>query len=135
VKVNFQGLSVGQSYTRPQLAAIWGYKSYEAISRGVVTPRDTPYIILFITREKQSFLPQYRDALDGEQLSIEGETNHVNDYRLVEASSRRDEIHLFFRERHHESFRYKGQIRLVEYQLRTDSPSRFCFALDMVTAS
>jgi 5-methylcytosine-specific restriction protein A len=132
--VSFGGLAVGKSYTRPQLAEMWGYGGYEAIARGAVTPAGTPYIILFITKEKQSFLPQYQDKLYGERLIIEGETNHAADRRLVEAASRKDEIHLFYRERHHEPFEYKGQIFLIAHELRADTPSHFEFSLSMTDA-
>jgi putative restriction endonuclease len=137
LRVSFDSLVVGHSYSRPQLAELWGYKSYEAISRGAVTPAHTPYIILFITHQKQSFLPQYKDELSGERLVIEGETNHVADRRLVEAASRNDEIHLFYRDRHHEPFEYKGQIFLVAHELKATAPSNFEFSLsrDRLSAS
>ena len=93
--VSFDKLVPGKSYTRPELAAAWGYASYEAISRGAVTPAGSPYVILFITKEKQSFLPQYRDELHGERLVIEGENSHTADDRIVGARAKGDEIHLF----------------------------------------
>ncbi len=128
--VTFGRIVPGNRYTRPQLAELWGYASYEAISRGAVTPAGTPYIVLFITKEKQSFLPQYRDELHGERLVIEGENSHTADNRIVDARARGDEIHLFYRERHHEPFEYKGQIHLVSYEIRSDRPSHFEFSLD-----
>jgi hypothetical protein len=36
--VGFDNIAVGQSYSRDHLAEAWGYKTRQAISRGVVTP-------------------------------------------------------------------------------------------------
>lgn len=125
--VSFDNIEVGREYTRPQLAGLWGYTGYEAISRGAVTPRNTNFIILFITRQKQEFLTQYEDSLENGILDIEGETNHVADSRIVDASTTGDEIHLFYRDRHHIPFTYCGQIYLIAHELHTDTPSRFSF--------
>lgn len=127
--IDFSRIKVGTVYDRPQLAKLWGYKSYEAISRGVVTPRNSKYIILFITKEKQAFLPQYKDALAGDSLEIDGENNHAADNRIVNSASAGDEIHLFYREKHHTPFIYYGQIFLASHQLKTDNPSHFVFSL------
>jgi 5-methylcytosine-specific restriction protein A len=125
--VGFDQIRIGQLYTRPQLASLWGYVGYEAISRGAVTPKNTPFIILFITREKQEFLTQYEDALENGILDIEGETNHAADDRIINASTVGDEIHLFYRDRHHMPFAYFGQIHLIRHERHTDSPSLFRF--------
>lgn len=66
--VSLEKLKIGQEYERPYLADIWGYKGFQAISRGVVTPSGTKYIILFVTKQKQEALTQYNDYLDGELL-------------------------------------------------------------------
>ena len=63
--VTFQSIHVGESYSRPRLADLWGYSGYQALARGVVTPRDSNRIILFVTEEKQSFQEQYEDKLMG----------------------------------------------------------------------
>lgn len=120
-------------YSRPELARIWGYRSFEALSRGVVTPRGSPYIILFITRDKQPFLHQYQDVLVGSTLMIEGERNHASDRRLVAAQARGDEVHLFYRERHHTDFIYKGPVHLVSHEIRKVGPSHFEFILGPVS--
>ena len=127
--ITFRALQIGRLYTRPELAKMWGYKGYQALSRGAVTPSGTHFIILFITGEKQSSLPQYRDELHEDKLVIEGETNHVADRRIVNAAASGDEIHLFYRAKHHEPFEYKGQIHLTAHLLRTNSPSHFEFSL------
>lgn len=130
--VSFDDIIIGREYDRPELAKKWGYQSYQAIAKGVVTPRNTPFIILFITKEKQSFLPQYQDAFADGVLEIEGETSHMADNRIVNAKSNDEQIHLFYRERHHSPFVYQGQVYLTNFSLLTDSPSHFRFATNPV---
>lgn len=127
MRVSFDEVEIGQTYTRPKLSELWDFAGYEALSRGIVTPRDTPYIILFITREKQQFLTQYEDRLENGILDIEGETNHAADDRLIKAAEKNEQVHLFYRDRHHMPFTYYGEIRLIRYERHTDSPSRFTF--------
>ena len=123
--VSFEQITVGTEYTRSQLAEMWGYAGYEAISRGIVTPRNTAFIIMFITEEKQESLTQYEDRLENGILHIEGETNHAADERIISAESADDEIHLFYRIRHHMPFIYYAQIHLERYEQLTNRPSRF----------
>jgi hypothetical protein len=124
--VNFEGLIIGHKYDRPFLAKKWGYQSFNAISRGVITPRDQSIIIFFITKEKQEALTQYVDHIDNDLLFWEGEIGHGSDDRIT---SMRDEIHVFYRNRHHEDFIYKGRGILGNYRLYTDRPSKFNFQL------
>ncbi len=56
----FEKIRKGGSYSRPQLAELWGYASFHAIARGVVTPQGKNKIILFVTEEKQAFQEQYQ---------------------------------------------------------------------------
>lgn len=46
---------------------------------------------------------------------------------MIAASEARDEIHLFYRERHHTDFVYRGQLEVVGQERHTDRPSRFVF--------
>jgi len=128
VAVSFERLEVGKEYERPFLAELWGYKGYQAISRGVVTPSNTNLIILFVTKEKQQALTQYNDYIDGGYLHWEGEEKHSSDNRIIKASANGDEIHLFYRDIHHSPFVYYGQITLQDYQLHTSEPSKFIFS-------
>jgi len=133
--VIFSNIQLHREYTRPELASLWGFKGFEAISRGIVTPANTPYIILFITKEKQALLTQYEDIFTDGVLDIEGETSHANDQRIPHAEYAGDEIHLFYRQRHHLPFKYEGRMYLAEYNIFSDRPSRFRFAVDHATAS
>src|SRR5574339_509576 len=131
--VNFNSLKFGQTYERPFLAKIWGYQSFHALSKGVVTPVGTKYIIFFVTKEKQEALTQYNDYIDGNMLFWEGEEKHSSDKRVVEANKNGDEIHLFYREVHHTPFVYFGKISLTDYQFRENAPSEFVFRIEALS--
>lgn len=128
--VSFEKLVAGQKYDRPYLADIWGYKGHEAISRGLVTPAGTNYIILFITEEKQAWDTPYKNYIDDDHLYIDGQDKHGSDSRIVGAIDKGDEIHLFYRERHRDQFEYYGQIALADYTIHSDKPSEFIFSLN-----
>ena len=51
--ISFDTIEIGVEYDRPELARIWGYQGFQAISKGVVTPRGTNFIILFVTKENK----------------------------------------------------------------------------------
>ncbi len=109
--VTFEAIDVGKEFDRPQLAQLWGYKDWHAIGRGIVTPSGQPVIVLFVTAEKQEHLPQYSDHFDGTTLAMDGEDSHQNDHRLAKATEAGDQIHLFFRKRHHQAFVYVGRVQ------------------------
>lgn len=131
--VSFTNLNFGQNYERPFLAKLWGYQSFHALSKGVVTPANTKYIILFVTKEKQETLKQYNDYIDGNMLFWEGEEKHSSDKRVIEASRNDDEIHLFYRNIHHTPFVYFGKISLTDYQIKENSPSEFIFRIERLS--
>jgi putative restriction endonuclease len=132
--VSFKNLKFGQTYDRPLLAKLWGYQSFHALSKGVVTPAKTKYIIFFVTKEKQQTLTQYNDYIDGNILFWEGEEKHSSDKRIIEANKNGDEIHLFYRDIHHTSFVYFGKITLTDYVLKENSPSEFVFRIQTLTS-
>ena len=125
----FESIEIGKKYDRPQLAELWGYAGHQAISRGVFTPKRKNEIILFVTRMKQASMRQYTDYLSADTLHWEGEAGHGNDQRIVNAPDTGDQIHLFYRPVHHSPFEYKGPIKLIRFEKRTDSPSEFTFQL------
>lgn len=128
--VSFDMLQVGQKYDRRKLAAAWGYASWEAIGRGIITPRGDNKMVLFVTKEKRSGDKQYRDHLEGTELYMEGEDGHRTDQRLARSAASRDEVHLFYREQHHEPFTYHGRVHLKRADLREgQEPSHFVFDL------
>src|SRR5437660_4634010 len=123
VPITTDQLALGEQYDRPFLAGLWGYKDWHAIGRGVVTPSGEKVIVLFVTREKQEALPQYEDNFEGDRLNMEGEDNHANDARLVNTERDGDDIHLFYREKHHQPFTYLGDVHLLRYEIQTAAPS------------
>jgi putative restriction endonuclease len=127
--VSFSQIQVGQSYSRQQLAELWNYKAYQAIARGVVTPAKHSAIILFVTREKQSSAEQYEDRLDGNRLYWEGPTDHFAEERIISSERSADDVHLFYRDRHHSDFGYRGRLTLLEVTPRAARPSSFVFEL------
>ncbi len=127
--ITFDTVYVGQSYSREALAALWGYESFHAISRGVVTRRAENKIVLFVTEEKQASAEQYVDVLQGTTLNWEGPTDHFAEDRMLAASYTGDEIHLFHRERHHSNFSYRGKLVVIKYERHDGRPSQFGFRL------
>lgn len=127
MRITFNEIKVGCTYSRPSLAETWGYTGFQAISRGVVTPRGENKIILFVTEQKQASAEQYRDRLSGGMLDWEGPTDHFAEERIVNADKTGDEIHLFHRVKHHTDFTYCGKLRLLNCTLHSDQPSAFTF--------
>lgn len=126
--VDFSEIVVGSEYSRPDLARLWGYSGFQALARGVVTPQRDNKIILFVTSEKQSESEQYDDQFEGNQLSWEGPTDHFAEKRmLLTCEGSGEEIHLFYREKHHQNFVYQGKLSLNSYEIHTEKPSRFVF--------
>jgi putative restriction endonuclease len=127
--VSFAQIVVGESYSRNKLAELWGYASIHALARGVVTPKDDNKIILFVTREKQSGAEQYKDELSEGKLHWEGPTDHFAEDRILATATSGDEVHLFYRERHHTEFINQGRLEVVSCERHTDRPSRFVFRI------
>jgi len=111
------------------LAELWGYASFHAIARGVVTPRDDNKIILFVTEEKQSSTEQYVDRLSGSSLNWEGPTDHFAEKRMLNAVSSGDKIHLFHRKQHRTDSIYCGRLSVASHILHTDRSSLFTFMI------
>ena len=128
--ISFAKLTVGECYSRSELADIWGYASLHAIARGVVTPRDDHKIILFVTEVKKSDRTQYKDRLVGDTLQWEGPTDHFGEGRMINADKHGEQIHLFYRKVFDQDFTYKGQVRVSSYTGKTDGPSSFLLKID-----
>lgn len=123
--VSFSNIHIGNTYSRPSLATMWGYTGYQALARGMVTPRDDNKIILFVTKDKPQWLEQYKDDLAGNVLYWEGPSDHFAEARMVAASEEGDEIHVFYRDRHHSDFTYEGEFVVTDARIFADRPSRF----------
>jgi putative restriction endonuclease len=125
--ISFVKIGVGQSYSRNDLALLWGFKSFHAIARGVVTPKGDNKIVLFVTEEKQASAEQYADRLVNDVLDWEGPNDHFAEERMLCSAKSSEEIHLFHRAIHHTDFTYVGQVVVIESEKRSDRPSRFKF--------
>ena len=127
--ISFSKIAKGATYSRQTLAELWGYTSFHAIARGVVTPRGDKKIILFVTEEKQLSAEQYADHLFGNILDWEGPTDHFAQDRMLNAQENGEELHLFHRKRHHTDFTYCGRLKVLSHVLRADRPSHFQFQI------
>lgn len=125
--ISFSNIAVGSKWSRPALAALWGYRAYQALARGVVTPANDNKIVLFVTEEKQSSATNYKDILKEDVLQWEGPNDHFAEARMLTARLTGDEIHLFHRQRHHMDFEYRGEMKAISSELKTAAASRFVF--------
>ncbi len=120
-------LEFGKGYDRKVLAGLWGLGGFQAIGRGVFTPRGLKQIFLFVTRERLGWMTPYNNFLDDDLLFWDGEKGHGSDERIINASINGEEIHLFYRERRLMPFIYYGKIVMVRCQRFTEQPSEFVF--------
>jgi hypothetical protein len=118
-------LRKGQAYDRKTLAAMWGYASYHALARGVVTPAGHDLILLFVTEMKQRSATRYRDRLVGVTLQWEGPRDHFAEDRILKAAQSGERIFVLYRRRHHQPFVFLGLATLASATIRDRSPSRF----------
>ena len=127
--VTFTDITVGGTYSRNDLVRLWAYAGVEAISRGVVTPREDNKIVLFVTLDKHPDAEQYEDELVGSVLLWEGPNDHFAEDRMLAHRETGDEVHLFYRQQPRDDFTYAGQLVLYCCQRHTDRPSRFVFRI------
>lgn len=125
--ISFDRLELHHRYSRSELSHLWGYKGHQALDRGVVTSSGQPYIVLFITRDKQRGYEPYENRIEGGRLYWEGPTDHFAEERMIDADRTGDQIHVFFRERHHTDFTYLGRVTLETVVRKRDAPSHFTF--------
>jgi hypothetical protein len=125
--ITFCNIRVGDSYSRKKSSSMWGYSSFHAIARGVVTPKGGNEVVLFFAEDKQEEAEQYADRLNGGTLEWEGPTDHFAEERMIEAANSGEEIHLFHRDRHHTDFVYIGMLKMTAHTLNAGKPSRFKF--------
>lgn len=120
-------LEIGKGYDRKGLAELWGLAGFQAIGRGVFTPKGLGQIFLFVTRERLGWMTPYNNFLDGDMLFWDGEKGHGSDERIVRASINGEEIHLFYRDQRLTPFIYHGRAVMLRCDRFTDRPSEFVF--------
>lgn len=121
-----QELVVGQVYTRAELKALFGIDD-ASINNGIFRPKGYDSIWLFVTKNKTSDRTQYHDLLDGDTLTMEGQTLGRTDHWLIDHAGNGRELLLFYRESKEQhpgaGFVYEG---VFEYKEHVDSqPSTF----------
>jgi len=120
-------LEIGNGYDRKVLAELWGLAGFQAIGRGVFTPKSARQIFLFVTRERLGWMTPYKNFLDQDLLFWDGEKGHGSDDRIANASRSGEEIHLFYRDHRLTPFTYYGKIVMIRCQRFADKPSQFVF--------
>lgn len=90
-------LVVGQVYTRAELKAQFNIAD-AGINNGIFRPKGHDSIWLFVTKDKTSDRTQYHDLLDGDTLTMEGQTSGRTDHWLTDHVSKGHELLLFYRE-------------------------------------
>jgi hypothetical protein len=120
-------LEIGEGYDRKVLASLWSLGGFQAIGRGVFTPKGVNQIFLFVTRERLGWMTPYNNFLENDLLFWDGEKGHGTDERIAAASRNGEEIHLFYRDDRRTPFTYYGKVILIRYNRFTDRPSEFVF--------
>lgn len=127
-------LEIGRGYDRKVLASLWGLAGFQAIGRGVFTPKGVGQIFLFVTRERLGWMTPYKNFLDDDLLFWDGEKGHGSDERISRASHDDEEIHLFYRDHRLTPFTYYGKVVMVRCSRFTDRPSEFVFNVVSIAA-
>jgi putative restriction endonuclease len=117
------------------LASLWGLAGFQAIGRGVFTPRGVAQIFLFVTRERLGWMTPYKNFLDDDLLFWDGEKGHGSDERIANASRNGEEIHLFYRDQRLTPFTYYGKVVMIRCDRFTDRPSEFVFNVVSIGAT
>lgn len=91
-----QDLAVGHIYTRAELRTKFGIAD-AAINNGVFKPKGHSSIWLFVTKDKTSDRTQYRDSLNGDVLTMEGQSLGRTDHWLINHAHEGNELLLFYR--------------------------------------
>jgi len=128
-------LEIGRGYDRKVLAQLWHLAGFQAIGRGVFTPKGVRQIFLFVTRERLGWMTPYKNFLDGDLLFWDGEKGHGSDDRIASASGNGEEIHLFYRDHRRTPFTYHGKVVMVRCNRFADRPSEFVFNVVSMTAA
>lgn len=127
-------LQVARVYTRADLKTQFGIKD-ATINNGIFKPKGHDSVWLFVTKDKTSDRTQYQDTLNGDVLTMEGQTAGRTDGLIIEHGKRGDELLLFYRDSKLQhpgaGFRYEGQFRYethsgagpTSFTLRRDQPT------------
>lgn len=114
-----QDLVAGQVYTRAELKAKFGIAD-ASINNGIFRPKGHESVWLFVTKNKTSDRTPYHDSLDGDALTMQGQTSGRTDQWIVDHDKAGVELLLFYRESKVEhpgaGFVYEGPFRYLTHK-------------------
>src|SRR5262249_52153761 len=109
-------LTVGNVYSRVELADRFGITD-ATINTGIFRPSGHESVWLFVTEQKTPDKTPYRDHLDGDDLSWDGQTSGRKDGLIINHEVEVLELLLFYRHSKKQfnnyGFRYEGEFRYV----------------------
>src|SRR5262249_11901884 len=112
-------LTVGNVYSRVELADRFGITD-ATLNTGIFRPPGHESVWLFVTEKKTPDRTPYRDHLDGDDLSWDGQTSGRKDALIIGHEAGSLELLLFYRKSKTEfdnyGFWYAGPIRDVSHQ-------------------
>lgn len=112
-------LTIGKTYSRPELKELFGITD-AALNNGTFHVKPYRSVWLFITENKTPDRTQYEDALVGDELRMEGQTEGKTDRLIREHVALGLELLLFYRkskkEHPHGAFVYEGPFRYVSHE-------------------
>ncbi len=112
-------LMLGKVYSRVELADRFGITD-ATLNTGIFRPAGHDSVWLFVTEKKTPDRTQYRDHLDGDDLSWDGQTSGWKDALIINHEAEGLELLLFYRKSKKEfdnyGFRYEGPFRYVNHQ-------------------
>jgi hypothetical protein len=112
-------LRLGNVYSRVELADRFGITD-ATLNTGIFQPTGHESVWLFVTEKKTPDRTQYRDHLDGNNLSWDGQTSGRKDALIINHETEGLELLLFYRESKTEfdnyGFRYEGPFRYVSHE-------------------
>jgi putative restriction endonuclease len=97
-------LSVGGVYTRAQLREQFAITD-ASINNGIFKPKGHDSVWIFVTKEKTSDRTQYADSLQGDVLTMEGQTKGRTDHLIENHTASNNELVVFYRD---SKFQYPG---------------------------
>lgn len=113
-----QQLEIGKIYTRDQLRALFGITD-ATLNNGIFPYKGYKSIWLFVTEEKTADRTQYRDHLDGDNLTMQGQTMGRTDHYIQNHKADGNELILFHRMRKNQhpgaGFVYQGPFEYVSH--------------------
>jgi hypothetical protein len=109
---------VGEVYTRDDLRRMFGITD-ATLNTGIFHPPLTQSVWIFVTEKMAKDRTQYKNRLDGDILTWDGQTLGRKDPLIIEHAERNLEVLLFYREEKYEhpgaGFRYEGQFKYEKH--------------------